>query len=567
MKSYILIVVLLITIGLFGQQQSIYQQCDLNFGVNHFKIGEAESNKTAGAPYAIKASSAPILNKGYGFSQSMLDKSMCGAYDVVQTDSFYYIAGRARYGRTNLVNNELMFSMKLNMQGDIIWRKTDSLVNADHWDIYYGRALTQLSNGRFMQLAFFQRNDTIQMVTYWHPLFIEFDKWGNTTKEYIMWYDSILGWPDSTFFIPYGGLIAEKGGEVTVTGTLASQTWSWNSSLNGYLYDTLYIGVCRMDSNLNLVKRKTIYINQIGNSILLYDGFKTNDKGYILTLRARIRNGEDYIVKLDSNYNYQWHTRLGDSLLEYWNPIKAYESSSGGFIYVREHATKGIAYGKVDEYGSLLWEKTCKLYNDTNQPWDGIYRMPMGIIEQDNGDILFSTRINLWEGAGLVRTDSIGNIKWARWLPGMYGDFNSQNKVGGIFLYNMRKPKGEGVLLVGHAGYGKAQLIRTDSLGCSLPNCLDTVVHIAIEDIEVLKKQSLIIYPNPAHSSIQFAINRQGEQIADISIYDINGREIMHQKHNSSLFSFDVSALSKGIYIVKVLSNQGEVLIKKFVKN
>ena len=559
---------LLLTAYVSGQQKSVYQQQDLESGVRSFSMDTREGfcKQKALIPFASKNSKAPIINKGYGFSQSMLDKTMSGAYDVVQTDSFYYIAGRTRFGRTNMVNNELMFSMKIDMQGDIVWRKTDSLVDADHWDIYYGRALTQLSNGKFMQIAFYPRWDSIEVFGYLHPLFIEFDKSGINTKEFIMCYDSIVGWPDSTFFVPYGGLIAEKDAGISVVGEMASQTWVWNTSNNVFLCDTLYIAICKFDSNMNLVKLKKIFINQIGRSVLVYDGFKTSDKGYIISLRARIRNGEDYVVKLDSNYNYQWLTRLGDSLIEYWNPIKAYESNSGGFIYVREHPTKGIAYGKVDEYGSLLWEKTCKLYNDTNQPWDGIYRMPMGIIEQDNGDILFSTRINLWEGAGLVRTDSLGNIKWARWLPGMYGDFNNQDKAGGVFLFNMRKPKGEGALLVGHAGYGKAQLIRTDSLGCSLPNCLDTLLHISIEDILVLKKQKLIVYPNPVQNTVQFAINSQEEKIEQIIIYDINGREIHNEMVSSYLFTYDASELAKGLYIVKVKGTSGSLVTSKFVK-
>ncbi len=566
MKS-LLVVFVIIPFCLLAQHDYLYQYHDFRNGNQTINMDfqNHNFNYPNKIPYAKKSSNVNPINLGYGFSNSMYDKNMSGAYDVIQVDSFYYIAGRTRKGAGSLTNNELMFSMKIDLQGNVVWRRTDSLVDADHWDIYYGHTLAQLDNGDFAQVALYAMYDSIDSVVNYFPLISKFNKTGSLISKFVMNYDSLSNWVDSTTFTPMGGVISEPKGGLTLIGQVTSKTWVWRSDLNCYLWDSLYLCIIQIDSNFNIATRK-YNIADFGKDILIYDGFKTSDNGYIVTLKARIRNGEDFIIKLDSNLNYSWHTKVGDSLLEYWNPIKTFESKSGGYIYTREHPTEGIAYGKLSKSGNKLWEKTCQLYNDTTQPWNGIYRMPMGIIEQDNGDILFSTRINITNGAGLVRTDSLGNIKWYRWILGMYGDVGNQTHAGGMFLYNMRKPIGEGALLVGHAGYGKAQLIRTDSLGCTLPNCLDTNLHLGFKEFEEIQKQDLILYPNPAIDRIQIAINQQGEKVNQVIIYDINGREILNKSYNEYLVNIDVSNYNKGVYIVSVIGRNGAVFNKKFIK-
>lgn len=464
MKS-ILAILLIIPFFVFAQQDYIYQYYDFSNGNQIVKMDlhNQDIYNLNMIPFAQKSSNVTPINLGFGFSNNLYDENMSGAYDVIQTDSFYYLAGRTRIGAGSLANNELMFSMKIDLQGHVVWKRMDSLVDANHWDIYYGHTINQLDNGDFVQVSYYKSYDSIEKFIYYHPILNSLSKNGNKMSEYIYNYDSIPDWLDSTFFIPYGGVVITKDGNISIIGEISSQTWIWNASNNVFEYDTMYIGICNLDSNLKYLNFKKLFVPQIGGRIIVYNGEKTTDHGYLLTIHS-YQEYKDFVLKLDSNFNYQWHNAIGDSVLNYWNPIKAIESKNGGFIYVREYPVdkmdfygeKAIAYGKLDNNGVLIWEKTCQLYNDTTQPWNGIFKMPMGIIEQDNGDILFSTRVNIDRGAGLVRTDSLGNIKWYRWILGMYGNPGNQNNAGGMFLYNMRKPIGEGALLVGHAGYGKA---------------------------------------------------------------------------------------------------------------
>jgi len=574
--KYILIILFIIPLIAFTQQNYIYQYQDYNSGKGNMKMelnnqNFQYENKT---PYAQKSSNGNPLNLGFGFSNSMYDENMSGAYDVVQTDSFYYIAGRTRIGAGSLTNNELMFSMKLDLQGNVVWKRMDSLLDANHWDLYYGHALTQLDNGNFVQVAMYAEYDTIKLAVNYFPLLTKFDESGNLISKFVMNYDSISNWVDSTTFTPYGGIFTKNDENIVSFGILTSKTWVWRTDYSHYLPDSLCMGMIELDSSYNVVNFKTYLIPEFGKDVIVYNGEKTRDNGFLVTLYS-YSNHQDFIIKIDSNLNYEWHYMAGDSIISNWNPIKAIESNAGGYLFVREfpvdkfdnQGEKKIAYGKLNKQGELLWEKKCDLYTDTAQPWNGIYRMPMGIIEQDNGDILFSTRINLTNGAGLVRTDSLGNIKWYRWILGMYGDVGNQNNAGGMFLFNMRKPIGEGALLVGHAGFGKAQLIRTDSMGCTMPNCLDTMLHIGIEEFEIMQKQQLIVYPNPAQEQVQFAINIQGEKIDAFEIYDNSGRLIAQQKSDNYLVSFSIVDLPQGMYIVKILSNNQKQFVGRFVKD
>ncbi|MEM6685235.1 MAG: T9SS type A sorting domain-containing protein, partial [Bacteroidota bacterium] len=64
---------------------------------------------------------------------------------------------------------------------------------------------------------------------------------------------------------------------------------------------------------------------------------------------------------------------------------------------------------------------------------------------------------------------------------------------------------------------------------------------------------AFILYPNPASNN--FKINRNVEEV---QILDIAGREIKTFEGGFTAgHSFDVSELSRALYLVKVVSNEG----------
>jgi len=70
------------------------------------------------------------------------------------------------------------------------------------------------------------------------------------------------------------------------------------------------------------------------------------------------------------------------------------------------------------------------------------------------------------------------------------------------------------------------------------------------------------IHPNPASNFLHIESNQA--EITGIEVFDLKGKQVMQSK-STSLDKVDVSQLSKGMYLLKLSTSQGE-LTKKFIK-
>jgi hypothetical protein len=74
-----------------------------------------------------------------------------------------------------------------------------------------------------------------------------------------------------------------------------------------------------------------------------------------------------------------------------------------------------------------------------------------------------------------------------------------------------------------------------------------------------LTKPDIVVYPNPARNLVNISSN---EIIDEVSVYDMNGRQLMLKKNTTSI---DISSLANGLYIFKVQINT-QSLTKKVLK-
>jgi hypothetical protein len=73
------------------------------------------------------------------------------------------------------------------------------------------------------------------------------------------------------------------------------------------------------------------------------------------------------------------------------------------------------------------------------------------------------------------------------------------------------------------------------------------------------------IYPNPAQSKITIESNQN--QLISFEIFDLSGRKMMAQAEiNSNRFSINVENLLPGIFIIKIHTKTGEIIVQKFSK-
>ena len=75
---------------------------------------------------------------------------------------------------------------------------------------------------------------------------------------------------------------------------------------------------------------------------------------------------------------------------------------------------------------------------------------------------------------------------------------------------------------------------------------------------------SVFVYPNPANDVVY--VNT--ENIVSLAIYDVNGRLVeTEQTLQNSTIVTDVSNFENGIYLFEIVTQNGEVLRTKIVKN
>jgi len=73
------------------------------------------------------------------------------------------------------------------------------------------------------------------------------------------------------------------------------------------------------------------------------------------------------------------------------------------------------------------------------------------------------------------------------------------------------------------------------------------------------------IFPNPANNKITIAINEELYEEFVISIFNIRGEQVIYEKlQNQKQIGIDISLFEKGIYLVKILTNEG-FWIKKLI--
>ncbi|MBK7429407.1 MAG: T9SS type A sorting domain-containing protein [Bacteroidetes bacterium] len=68
--------------------------------------------------------------------------------------------------------------------------------------------------------------------------------------------------------------------------------------------------------------------------------------------------------------------------------------------------------------------------------------------------------------------------------------------------------------------------------------------------IDHINSTSIRIYPNPVNDLLNIS---NSENISSVSIYNMLGQEVLFSKMNTSSGQINVSALPKGIYLVKAL--------------
>jgi len=235
-------------------------------------------------------------------------------------------------------------------------------------------------------------------------------------------------------------------------------------------------------------------------------------------------------------------------------------SGDSDYPLIRKHAAasrygidKMVVSGPVDNTDTAHengWIPVSVMYNpyDNTIYYASVTHMNFyGLLCADNNDKSYLEVISL---------DTNLNVKWKRYF-----------KMSGICSKAMGivSPDGRpGVIITGfNTFFEKSKYIIKDWVYYINDATPSDSLPTAVNEINVTA-QGFKIYPNPAHDIVQISV--ENTTLRSVAICDITGWALLNKCLSKAAESIDISALVKGIYILRCEDKEGRVFVSKVVK-
>jgi hypothetical protein len=114
-------------------------------------------------------------------------------------------------------------------------------------------------------------------------------------------------------------------------------------------------------------------------------------------------------------------------------------------------------------------------------------------------------------------------------------------------------------------GQNEVFIFKVDSDGClDLEDCGFVQVITDLEDV-VIDSYDLNVYPNPTSDVIHYSISENSD-VKSVSLFSMNGQLLIMDADQKMEGKMDATGLNAGVYLMKFLMGNGEVLYRKVVK-
>ncbi len=441
---------------------------------------------------------------------------------AVINDGYVYIG---QY--VNTVKRQMVIA-KTDLNGDTLWAKRYGMAP----EIYYTGScggLVETMDGGFALCGTYMDSTGGQV----DLLFVKFDSVGDTlwTKK-------------------YGGNKWDVGnGCVQLTDKsyiLFGRTESYG---NGQ--DDFYL--IKIDSSGNQLWQKTYGATKNENGHYIEQTF---DKGFILsgwTYSYGAGSYDGYVVKIDSNGNFQWQKTFGQ-LEGDW--CYASQTSDSGFIIsgtmtIGPFSDDQGFLAKLNKNGDKQWQKT--------YGWQYMDMFDIAAVELNDGSFVVAgsrrdstSHINGW----LMKVTPLGDSLWSRIFQS--GSLSVVN-----YFWDLECTWDNGFIMVG-AGLESTQdawLVKVDSFGCLIPGCDTLGDTLSVLDFSLIS-ETIIIAPNPfSHTTI---LTIQSDQLPtnttyQLSIYNILGEMVRRISSTSKQITIQRDILPSGLYFFQVKAEQNDI--------
>jgi len=276
--------------------------------------------------------------------------------------------------------------------------------------------------------------------------------------------------------------------------------------------------------------------------------------------------GDYWIVKLNKDNKVEWERNFGGKGDDH---LRTLALTSTGYLIGGEsrsersgNKTVGIEEGtdiwliSINQKGEESWQKSYNfknrdvlmgmsvLYSSDDKTSKGIllggYTQAEGRIESDD------------EKFWMLYLDQNGNEQWRKHVKGESS--KKEERLSDIKLNR------DGSIIL--AGTSAEELGKENW----------KIVKLGDSQIDqLIEKQDIKIYPNPvsdyAYVEIGFEGQRSGAFEAEISVYDMGGRQLQSMKTKNTVTKINTQALVQGAYLVSVKTSDNKTASAKLIKN
>ena len=220
--------------------------------------------------------------------------------------------------------------------------------------------------------------------------------------------------------------------------------------------------VLKIDGNGNKLWGNSIP----GGNNAIFSEVISPDNNYVMCGQTGYRNGDYWVIKLDTAGNLLWQKTYGGTGVESLPFLT--KSIAGGYIITggsasndgdasANHGGTDCLVIKIDENGNKIWSKMFGGSNNDEgiyiaQTMDGHYIIA-GSTSSSDGDI---NTINHGAGDGWVfEIDESGNLQWQKTFGGSGAEFiwNVNESSSGNFAIDGWSPSADGDVVGQHGGY------------------------------------------------------------------------------------------------------------------
>lgn len=316
--------------------------------------------------------------------------------------------------------------------------------------------------------------------------------------------------------------------------------------------------VIKLDVSGNILWHKMIGGSQDERALSLQ---QTADGGYIMTGSvASVINGQKHclVVKLDTSGNLVWQKTQGGTGNDEYKSIQ--QTTDGGYIAAgTTSSNNGDVSGnhgggdywvvKLDASGNITWQKTLggsatDWAYAVQQTSDGGY-VTLGVSVSDDGDVT-NTQGNgdFW----LAKLNTSGNLIWQKSFGGTDGDYG----------YAIKQTADGGFITVGFSNSTDGDVTNNQGNGDFWVVKLSGNPALSVNDTY---HNNIKIYPNPTADFVQISSK---DKIKSVALYDFSGKLMMTE--NILKDKISLSTYPKGIYLMKIIFENGETETQKVIK-